>query len=137
MMVIGLLIGLIACIIPIAIIVLIVSAIVKRNKEDKNNFDETIRNIYTYIILIVTLVAIISGVIATFRIGLDVILPEKSINESSYSTEQVDKNENIIEFCTTLSLVIAVIPVFIYHNNLAKKSRKSKTQETKIEETNN
>ena len=54
MVVLGLLAGLIACIGPIAILVLIISAIVKRNKEDKGNFEESIRNVYVYIILIVT-----------------------------------------------------------------------------------
>ena len=130
MVVIGLLIGLLACIFPIAIVVLIVSAIVKKNKEDKSNFEETIRNIYVYIILIVTLFAIITGVIAAFRIGLDVVLPEKSVYESSYSSEQMEKNEDIIELATTISLVVTVIPVFSYHNKLAKKNRNIKNQET-------
>ena len=129
MVVLGLLVGLIACIGPIAILVLIISAIVKRNKEDKGNFEESIRNVYVYIILIVTLVAIIAGVIATFRIGLDVVLPEKTINQSSYSSEEREKNENIIELFTTISLVVSVTPIFIYHNNIAKKSRAIKAEE--------
>lgn len=123
MVVVGLLIGLIACIVPIAILILIISAVVKRNKEDKGHFEETIRNVYIYIILIVTLVAIIVGVIGTFRIGLDVVLPEKTTYENSYNSEQREKNENIIELVTTLSLVISVTPIFIYHNKLAKKSK--------------
>ena len=125
-----LLIGLIACAIPIAIVVLVISAIIRRNKEDKNNFDEIIRNIYMYIIIILTLVAIITGVIATFKIGLDIILPEKPTYQSSYNNEELVKNENIIELFTTLSLVISTIPVFIYHNKLAKKSRENKKEET-------
>ncbi len=129
MVVLGLLVGLIACIGPIAILVLIISAIVKRNKEDKGNFEESIRNVYVYIILIVTLVAIIAGVIATFRIGLDVVLPEKTINQSSYSSEERERNENIIELFTTISLVVSVTPIFIYHNNIAKKSRAIKAEE--------
>lgn len=129
MVVVGLLMGLIAFIVPISILVLIISAVAKRNKEDKNNFEETIRNVYVYIILIVTLVAIIVGVIGTFRIGLDVILPEKSTSQSSYSSEEIEKNENIIELFTTMSLVISVTPVFIYHNKLAKKSRSNKIEE--------
>lgn len=129
MVVLGLLAGLIACIGPIAILVLIISAIVKRNKEDKGNFEESIRNVYVYIILIVTLVAIIAGVIATFRIGLDVVLPEKTINQSSYSSEERERNENIIELFTTISLVVSVTPIFIYHNKIAKKSRAIKAEE--------
>ena len=136
MVVLGLLVGLIACIGPIAILVLIISAIVKRNKEDKGNFEESIRNVYVYIILIVTLVAIIAGVIATFRIGLDVVLPEKTINQSSYSSEERERNENIIELFTTISLVVSVTPIFIYHNNIAKKSRAIKAEETHNEINN-
>ena len=136
MVVLGLLVGLIACIGPIAILVLIISAIVKRNKEDKGNFEESIRNVYVYIILIVTLVAIIAGVIATFRIGLDIVLPEKTINQSSYSSEERERNENIIELFTTISLVVSVTPIFIYHNNIAKKSRAIKAEETHNEINN-
>lgn len=124
-----LLIGLIVCVIPIVIVILIISAIVKRNKEDKNNFGEIVRNIYIYIILIVTLVAIISGVIATFKMGLDIILPEKSVYENSYDNEELEKNENIIELFTTISLVLSTLPVFIYHNKLARKSKEIKNQE--------
>ena len=123
--------GVIACIAPIAIVVLIVSAIVKKNKENKNNFDESIRNIYVYIILIITFVTIVGGVISTFRMGLDILLPEKSIYESKYQNEEREKNENIIQVFTEMSLVVAVIPVFIYHNKLAKKSKMVKVEEIK------
>lgn len=126
---IGVLIALVVCIIPIAIIALIITAIGKRNKEDKSYFEDVARNIYIYIILIGTLIAIIMGVIITFRIGLDVLLPEKSLYESSYRDEEQDKNENIIELCTTFSLVIVVIPIFTYHNKLAKESRANKNKE--------
>ena len=130
MVIVGLLIGIVACIVPIAILVLIISAVVKKSKDSKNNFEDSIRNMYIYIILIITLIAIIMGVIATLRVGLDVILPEESLYQSSYSSEQKEKNENIIELFTTLSLVISVTPVFIYHNKLAKKSRANKIEET-------
>ena len=135
MVVIGLLVGLIVCITPIVVLVLIISAFMKRNKEDKGNFEESIRGIYVYIILIISLITIISGVITTFRIGLDIALPEKS--QSAYSSEEQDRNENIIELATTISLVVTATPIFIYHNNLAKKSREIKTEENNIGETNN
>ena len=123
-MIIELLIGLIICMIPIIVVILIITAIIKKNnKEEKNNFDETIRNIYVYIILIITLVAIISGVIVAFRIGLDIILPEESVYGNIYNNQQQERNANIIEFSTTLSLVVAAIPVFIYHNKLVKQSK--------------
>lgn len=132
MVIVGLLIGVVACIIPLAILVLIISAVVKKSKDNKTNFEESIRNIYVYIILIITLIALIMGVIATLRIGLDVVLPEESLYENSYSNKQIEKNENIIELFTTLSLVISVTPVFIYHNKLAKKSRVTKIEEQNV-----
>ena len=133
MVVIGLLIGLIAFIAPIAILILIISAFIKRNnKDDKGNFEETIRGMYIYIILIITLVVIISGIISIFKIGLDIILPEET--QSQYSYEKQEKNENIINLTTTLSVVVTSIPIFIYHNKLAKKIKEVKTDEYYIEE---
>ena len=134
-----LIIGIIVFIFPIAIIALIISSIVKKNKEGKgknNSFERNIRNIYIYIILITTFISILFGVIVTFRIGLDVILPEESIYETSYSDEQREKNANIVELFTTLSLVIAVIPVYIYHNKLAQESRKVDMDEFENKEIN-
>lgn len=138
-LVVVLIIGVIVCIFPIAIITLIVSAIVKKNKEAKGNnksFERTIRQIYIYIILIITFISILFGIIVTFRVGLDVILPEESIYETSYSDEQREKNANIVELFTTLSLVIAVIPVYIYHNKLAQESRKVDVDESENKERN-
>jgi len=130
-MVVALILGLLACIIPIALIVLIISAIVKKSKDSKVLFEETIRSTYIYIILIVTLIAIITGVIATLRIGLDVILPEEPTYQSSYNNNLMNRNENIVALFTTLSLVISVIPVFMHHNKLAKQNRANKENEIK------
>ena len=124
-------IGIIVCIIPIAIIVLIVLAITKKNKENKNDFSEAVRNIYVYIILIITLTTIIVGTISTFRMGLDILFPEKSIYQTKYQYEERERNQNIIDFFTEMSLVASVIPVFIYHNKIAKKARKVKIEESK------
>ena len=129
MVIVILLIGLLACIIPIGIISLIISAVVKKNKESKVSFEDSIRSIYVYIILIITLIAIIAGVIATLRVGLDVLLPEESLYQDSYNSDQQEKNRNIIELFTTLSLVVSVTPVFIYHNKLAKKIKADKTEQ--------
>ena len=124
MIILGIFFALIICILPIIIIAFIISAISKKNKEEKSNFQDTIRNIYIYIILIIALITIITGIIGTFRIGLDLIFPEKSIYQTN--DDQIDKNENIIELCTTVSFVLSTIPVFIYHNKLAKRNKASK-----------
>lgn len=122
--------GLLICIVPVAIVILIIQAISKRNKDDKHGFDETIRNVYIYLILIITLVAIITGVITAFRVGLDVALPEKSTTSyTTYNYSERERNNNIVELCTTLSIVITSIPIFVYHNKLAKKDKELKKQE--------
>lgn len=131
-----LLIGIVVCIFPIAIVASIIAAIVKKNKESKWNFETIIRNIYVYVILIVSFISILSGVIGTFRMALDVLLPEKPLYDSTYGSEQQERNENIISLFSTLSLVIAVIPVFIYHNKLAKEARKEMVDESIGNESN-
>lgn len=122
--------GILICVVPVAIVILIIQAISKRNKDDKHGFDETIRNVYIYLILIITLVAIITGVITAFRVGLDVALPEKSTTSyTTYNYSERERNNNIVELCTTLSIVITSIPIFVYHNKLAKKDKELKKQE--------
>ena len=81
MVILGILAGTLFFILPIIIIVLIVVALSKKNKDNKTEFEESVRNVYIYIILISTLIAIVIGIIVTFRVGLDVALPEKTINE--------------------------------------------------------
>ena len=124
---------LLIAIVPIVIIVLIIQAVVKRsNKDKKTEFNETIRSIYIYLILIITLIAIIAGVISAFSIGLDILLPEKYASETVYSNRQLEQNENIVNLLTTITLVISALPIFIYHNGLAKQEREQR-KEIKVE----
>ena len=131
MAILSILIVLIVCVIPIAIIATIVSAIAKKNKDEKSNFENSMRSIYCYIVLIITLFAIVIGTIIVFRIGLDILLPEESTStySSSYEYEEIEKNENVVELLSTTSLVIACIPIFIKHNKLTKELRENKNVE--------
>lgn len=130
------LIYLIVFVAPIVIVVLVISAVVKKSREEKTKFEEIIRSVYIYMILIITLIAIISGVIATFRIGLDIALPEKYMTSTAYNSQERERNQNIVELLTIISVVITSIPIFIYHNKLAKELGKDKKVE-EIENTNN
>lgn len=121
------LVGLLIFIIPVAVIALIVQAIArKNNKDEKKDFDQVIRSAYIYLILIITLIAIITAFIDTFRVGLDVLLPEKSISDSVYNSLEREKNGNIVALLTNMSMLITMIPIFIYHNKLVKKAKKVK-----------
>ncbi len=115
-------------IIPIALISLIVTAIIKKKKESSNNFEISVRNIYCYLILIITLFIIVIGTINTFKVGLDVLLPEERVSYSYYYNEEQEmKNSNIVEMLSTLALVATCIPIFIYHSNITKELRKDKS----------
>ena len=89
----GILVSMIAILIliaPIIVVAMIVSAIVKKknNETNKSFFEDTIRAIYVYIVLICALCAIIGGVISTFNYGLDVFLPEEEYEETELSKER-------------------------------------------------
>jgi phage-related holin len=132
----GIIAAVIVWIIPIVLIGVIISAIVKKSKDSKTGFEEIVRNVYIYIVLIITLIAIIAGTISVFRVGLDIILPEKTTYESSSYVYEKNKNSNIIELFTELAIVLSATPVFIYHNKIAKKSREIKVN-IQENETNN
>lgn len=120
--------GLLMFIVPIAIIVLIVQAIAKRNKT-KKDFDNIMRSVYIYSILIITLIVIITGAISAFSVGLDVLLPEKDVSGSLYNNQERELNINIVNLLTDIAAVVTCLPIFIYHNKLAKKDRNVKTKD--------
>jgi ABC-type Fe3+ transport system permease subunit len=129
------------CLIPIAVLALIIGAILKKkdatqNGSEKRNFESAIRAIYIYLVLICALCAIIGGIISTFNYGLDVLLPEESYNTTNSDLQ--DRNENIVQFATNISIFIVAIPIFIYHSKIAKKANKeSENEEISIDTEKN
>ena len=105
---------------PIAVLVAIISASVKKSNGAKSTFEHSIRNIYIYLILIVSIIGIILGSIVTLRLGLDLILPEEPLYSQTDSSIKREKNADIVEFFTVASLFISLIPVFTHHSKLAK-----------------
>lgn len=120
--------GLLMLIVPIAIIVLIVQAIAKRNKT-KKDFDNIMRSVYIYSILIITLIVIITGAISAFSVGLDVLLPEKYTSGNVYNNQERELNINMVNLLTNIAAVVTCLPIFIHHNKLAKKDRDIKSKD--------
>lgn len=105
---------------PVTLISMVLTAAGKKNRDDTKNTEYSIRNIYVYTILLISLLAMIICSISALRTGLDIILPEKSTH-NYYTSQQVSRNDGIISFITSLSIVIVAIPVFIKHSRLASE----------------
>lgn len=128
MYVITILIAMVIFIAPIAILAAIVSASVKKTNGNKSSFEHSVRNVYIYLILIISIIGIIFGSIATIRLGLDLILPEEPLYSQTSNYREQEKNENIVEFFTLASVLISLIPVFTSHSKLAKSMNVNKKQ---------
>lgn len=135
----GILISVIAILIliaPVVIVAMIVSAIIKKknNETNKNIFEDTIRAIYVYIVLICALCAMIGGVISTFNYGLDVFLPEEEYEETELSRER-ERNENVVDLATNIAIFAVAVPVFVYHSKIAKKANKEAEKSENVEKS--
>lgn len=145
-------------IIPIAILVLIIVAAVRREKGfGVKSFEQTVKAGYVYIIVIVTLFMMISGTIFGISSLLDYFMPESEVEQttnckeySDYDDESLsekclesnnkqdvinEKNKGITNFAACFTLVIVSTPIFIAHSKMAKDLREEKKeQEEKKEE---
>lgn len=137
-MVYALLILLISAVLPIAVIAMIITAIVKHNKNTDSKtssikFEKSIRSIYVYIVLLALLCTIIGGTIYLFNSTLDLVLPEKRENTSeldyyntTYSSSNNthlnrQRNENIVGIFTSSAMLVSCVPLFVYYNKVSKK----------------
>jgi multisubunit Na+/H+ antiporter MnhB subunit len=107
-------------IIPIAVIILIIVAVSRSRKNTTNvepeSFEKIIRTIYLYLLLIILLFSIVFSVITAFSTAVDYFLPYES--QSNYYNLT---NQKLVEFITSVSLLVISLPLFIYHNRLVKK----------------
>lgn len=131
--------------IPAAVLTLIVTAAI--NKEKGNGFvkfNQGVKAVYTYVIVIATLCIIIAGTITAVSSLLDYFLPESELEtvedceykySSTYCGEKVkelrvrnEKNAGITEFAASLALVVIATPLFVVHSKEAKKIREEKVE---------
>lgn len=115
MEIIGYMIMTLVFLIPIILIALIISAIVKRNngKDGKEiDFDKIIRTIYTYIVLISSLFLVVFAIIGIFNNAIGYFIPEDTYT---------NQNQNLVWLITTIAELVVALPIFIYHSKLARK----------------
>lgn len=114
------------CIVPIAVIVLIVKLLTSKKDDTKGlvNFERVVRSFYVYIILVFAFVMIVVGAISAFSSGLDILLPEVNNVESVRYVNEL--NESKVEFTEALAVLVTGVPLFVYHSKAAKSIEKSK-----------
>lgn len=121
-------IGLLCLVLPIIIVVMIIMAI-KKNKENKEgkegeSFENIIRTIYIYILIISFLCATIAGFLMFADAAIDYFIPvENEIYDSSLDNmleKNNDRNATIVNIYTYASVVVVSLPLFVYHSKLVK-----------------
>lgn len=141
-------IGILSVVLPLAISILIIVAIVKavqaNKKEDSfEKFESSIRSFYVYLILICFLFGTIGSTIYLFDSGMNLLLPKKESRTSSYydyssknydsltkasptlsviSKDNAEKNSNIVDLFTALAFLTVSLTIFIYHSKIAKEN---------------
>ena len=102
---------------PIVIIAVIVGLIMKHNKnKDDKTFVKTVRSLYIYLILIISLCMIIGSTVWLFSSAIDFLIPE--VNGRDWGN--MYRNRAIVDMFTASAMLIIAGSLFFYHNKLAK-----------------
>lgn len=123
----GIIIGILACIAALAVPVIIIAAIVnavKKNKEGekKESFEDILRTIYLYILLIIFLCMIIVGIVGTVESAIDLCLPKEEFEEGIEGQNSI--NTLITDTATYIAVFGVSLPMFILHNKKVKEDKK-------------
>jgi len=117
--------GMLVVILPIAVITFIIIAIVRSVKKDgsEESFQDVIRTMYIYLIMIIFLVMFFTATISLFNSCMELLLPETVQN--TYTSTFITNNRTIAEVTTNIAILCISIPMFIYYSALAKKEHKN------------
>lgn len=119
----SLIIGILAFTLPVAVIIFIISALVRSVRKDKTeeNFQNIIRTMYVYVVMIIFLIMIVGSIISMFDSTLDVLLPEIVNNEYDVNASTRSMNRSISNLTSSATLFCISVPLFVYYSKLAKK----------------
>ncbi|MDF2865662.1 MAG: hypothetical protein K0R72_473 [Clostridia bacterium] len=107
---------------PIALIVFIISAIIRSVRRDNNaeeSFQDIIRTMYIYLVMIIFLMLFVGSTISLFNSCLELLLPESSQYE--HISTVTSTNRTIADVTTNIAILCISIPMFLYYSTLAKK----------------
>lgn len=120
---------------PIAVIVFIISAIMRSVRKDNNteeSFQDIIRTMYIYLVMIIFLMLFVGSTISLFNSCLELLLPESS--QYAYNSSVTATNRTIADVTTNIAILCISIPMFLYYSTLAKKDHNEiKESSKKIE----
>ena len=119
----SLIIGILAFTLPIAVVIFIISALVRSVRKDKTdeNFQNIIRTMYVYVVMIIFLIMIVGSIISMFDSTLDVLLPEVVNNQYDSNASTRTMNRSIASLTSSATLFCISVPLFVYYSKLAKK----------------
>ncbi len=111
--------GIFVIILPIALVVFLIMAIVKSVKKDNSeeSFQDVIRTMYVYTVMIIFLVMFFASTISLFNSCMTLLLPDTTQNGLSVTST----NRTIADVTTNITMLCISIPLFAYYSRIAKK----------------
>ncbi|MDD2376000.1 MAG: hypothetical protein PHD15_01920 [Clostridia bacterium] len=108
---------------PIAVIAFLVIAISRGVKKDgfDESFQDVIRTVYVYVIMIVFLIMFFAATVSLFNSCLEILLPDTTQKVYDSNITNTTTNRTIAEITTNITMLCISIPMFIYFSGIAKK----------------
>lgn len=120
-------------VLPVALVSLIISAAVSKDKGEYTKFKNGVKISYTYIIVIVTLLMIIISSISAVSSVANYLLPESEITSNNTYDVRIEKNESIRNIAISASVLIVAIPLFIINSKKTIEFNKIKSDNKKAQ----
>jgi len=114
--------ALVRFLVPLLFLTMIASIFFNKNITNRENFAISIRMLYMYSILLVSLFLILFGIIFAWMNITNLILPEsattQTINQDLFSQNQ--RNNALRMIYTSFSAIVLGISIFAYHKKKLK-----------------
>jgi glucose uptake protein GlcU len=122
----SIIITILAITLPIALVIFLISAIIRSVRKDKNeeSFQNIIRTMYVYLVMIILLIIVVTSIVVLFDSGLDILLPEVVSTTYDASAATRALNSDIATFTSNIAMLCISIPMFVYYSSLARKEHK-------------
>lgn len=100
--------------VPLAILVAIILLVTRKSQE---SFQKKMDTIYSYIVLLISLVLIIIGVVLAITSITDILLPTSTDISTS------DMNNMYSQLMGAIGIILVSIPLFVFHQKRVNKNK--------------